>query len=76
MGRQIHAMRVKVTSLGNHTVTTFEPDYSPIAEPYDDELWECSNCGVLTREEVQQVERHECCIEACVYCNRDAHPIR
>ena len=43
---------------------------------YDDELWECSNCGVLTRDEVKQVDRHECCMEACVYCNRDADPIR
>lgn len=45
-------------------------------EAYEDELWECSNCGVLTRDEVRQVERHECCMEACVYCNRDADPIK
>ena len=45
-------------------------------EPYDDELWECWNCGVLTRDEVRQVERHECCMEACIYCNRDAYAVR
>ena len=43
---------------------------------YDDELWECYNCGVLTRDEVKQVDRHECCIEACQYCDRDVHPIQ
>lgn len=51
-----------------------------VSEPeqvaYENELWECFNCGVLTRDEVKQVERHECCMEACVYCNRDADPIR
>ena len=43
---------------------------------YEDDLWECSNCGVLRREEVKQVERDECCIEACRYCDRDAHPVQ
>ena len=42
---------------------------------YEDELWECWSCGVLTRDEVRQVERHECCMEACRYCDRDANPI-
>ena len=48
----------------------------PTAKPYDDDLWECWNCGTLTRDEVRQVERDECCIEACQYCNADAHSIQ
>ena len=43
---------------------------------YEDELWECYSCGVLRRDEVRQVERHECCMEACIYCDRDADPIK
>ena len=55
-----------------HPITAAEQN--PVV--YEDELWECFNCGVLTRDEVRQVERHECCMEACIYCDRDADPIR
>ena len=57
-----------------HPIALAETESQQVA--YDDELWECWNCGVLTRDEVKQVDRHECCMEACRYCDRDAHPIQ
>lgn len=57
-----------------HPIAASEAEQTQV--PYEDELWECWNCGVLRRDEVRQVERHECCMEACIYCNRDADPIR
>ena len=72
-----NAKRIKASA---QTTGVLHPIAIAAAEPkqvaYNGDLWECWNCGVLTREEVRQVERDECCMEACRYCDRDADPIR
>ena len=40
----------------------------------NDNVWECSNCGILTRDEVKPVAREERLDTACRHCDSEAHP--
>lgn len=40
----------------------------------NDNVWECTHCGILTREEVKPVERNEGSITACRQCENEAPP--
>ena len=73
---QANEIRKSAQTTGVMATPQAQAEYNRLNQvPYDDDIWECWNCGVLTRDEVKQVERDECCIEACRYCNRDAHLI-
>ena len=74
---QANEIRNSAQTTGVMATPAAQAEYNRINQvAYDDQLWECPNCGVLTREEVKQVERYECCMEACRYCDRDADPVQ
>ena len=58
----------------NTVVSVFLPCEEKGLTPVTDNIWECSNCGILTRDEVKQVVCDGCCIEACRQCDSEAHP--
>ena len=56
------------------TVNVFLPSDEKGLSLVHDNVWECSNCGILTREEVKPVARDEGSITVCRHCESEAHP--
>lgn len=64
---------LSVESGSETTVNVFVSDEKGLSL-VNDNVWECTNCGILTRDEVKPVEREERLDTACRHCDSEAHP--